>query len=438
VVFGSEVPVDVVHAAANEAVVLWASEDGWTAFGVIAREWRRRCRFQVVGITGSSGKTSTKDILAGLLRFGRLEVVASSANLNNELGVPLTLLGAVPDTDVVICEMGMRAPGEIAYLCSIAEPDFTILTNAGSAHLELLGSLEAIAAAKAEIIAGTKPDGAAVVPSAQAELVAMAERAPERVVTVGREPGANIRMGDVLRSGSHSRVSLPDLCAAGSVVLPPRGAHHALNLAMAAAVASEIEWRVIGWIDAGGEPSRRLRNFAGIGVENLLDALPELEISAGRGERDLLRDGTLVIDDAYNANPESMWAAIRDLADMQCERRVAVLGFMAELGPTSASLHRALGADAAGTGSVDQLIVVGLQPEAREIVTGWRMASGGPVTEYDSVEEALAARDEWLRPGDAVLVKASNSVGLGRIARALVEQGGASSTVPTTAQGDAE
>src|SRR5690606_27590023 len=152
--------------------------DGRTALGRVARAWRRRSPWQVVGITGSSGKTSTKDLLAALPERSDMRVAASHANWNNEIGVPRTLLGAGPDVDVVICEMGMRGLGQIEYLCSIADPDVGIVTTAGTAHLELLGSVEAIMQAKAELLAHTWSGGVGIFPGSQPGLVEAAGRVP--------------------------------------------------------------------------------------------------------------------------------------------------------------------------------------------------------------------------------------------------------------------
>ncbi|MEO6866675.1 MAG: UDP-N-acetylmuramoyl-tripeptide--D-alanyl-D-alanine ligase, partial [Gaiellales bacterium] len=178
--------LELLGEASELGPVLVASDcDGRTALGRLARAWRRRGSWQVVGVTGSSGKTSTKDLLAALLERSGLRTCASHANWNNEIGVPLTLLAAGDDVDVVICEMGMRGLGQIEYLCAIADPDIGIVTTAGSAHLELLGSTEAIMQAKAELLTHTWSGGVGIFPGAQPELVEAAGRVPDRLLPFG-------------------------------------------------------------------------------------------------------------------------------------------------------------------------------------------------------------------------------------------------------------
>ena len=451
--FGDDADDHVVSEATAEArvPVIVADCDGWTALGELGHAWRRRCEFTVVGITGSTGKTSTKDLLATLLAPLR-RTHASPANHNNELGVPLTLLAAGPKIEVVICEMGMRGRGQIAYLCEVAAPDVGVLTNVGSAHLELLGSLEAIAAAKAEIIAGTKLGGTAVVPAVQQRmLLDLAARsgsgsnadgagvdADDNVGDPGGDGGAGARLpahvrtfaspGDgadlradpaLPRDGTtERRADVEVLCAertaagiAGTLrrgssevafALPVHGLHNARNLATAVAAA----WSVLGDDEVA-----------------LLDLSPhQLALGAGRGQRTALASGGVVIDDAYNANPESVAAALGELAAVSVPgQRTALLGYMAELGPGEIGMHVTAGEQLAQL-DIDQLVAITDRPAVSALVLRWEELSGRRATTYASVEAAVASLDAWSSPRDAILVKASNSVGLGRCAQALVER----------------
>ncbi|MBC7643810.1 MAG: UDP-N-acetylmuramoyl-tripeptide--D-alanyl-D-alanine ligase [Thermoleophilia bacterium] len=429
--FGSDADEYLLNEVMADAIVpvLVADTDGWTALGELANAWRRRCDFTVVGITGSTGKTSTKDLLATLLAPVR-RTHASPANHNNELGVPLTLLAADPDINVVICEMGMRGRRQIEYLCEVAEPDVGVLTNVGSAHLELLGSLEAIAAAKAEVIAGTRPSGTAVVPASQPGLLALAERVPQRVLTFDVADGAGDGAAgeqqpevviNVLPSSAGSNTALADVHVvrversargiAGSVrigaterafSLPIHGLHNARNLAAAVAVA----WAILG----------------DVGVSKLDLEPAALALSAGRGQRTSLDDGGIVIDDAYNANPESVQVALTELSAVETAgQRVAVLGYMAELGPGEIGMHITTGEHVAAL-QVDQLVAVTTHPAVTALVLRWEELTGQRAITFESVDAAVASLSDWATARDAILVKASNSVGLGRCAAALVER----------------
>lgn len=401
-------------AAASHGPVLVASDcDGVTALGRLARAWRRRASWKVVGITGSSGKTSTKDLLVALLRRSGLRASASHANWNNEIGVPLTLLAAGDDVDAVVCEMGMRGSGQIAWLCDIADPDVGIVTTAGSAHLELLGSLEAIVAAKAEVLAGTWSGGVGIFPAVQPELVEAAARVPDRLLPFGvgpEETDAAVLVTSVERAEGGLRGTIDLMGTARDFSAPVHGLHHARNLAAAAAALVTL-----------------------VGSAELLEA-DALELgheqpvlTAGRGDRHPLPDGGVVIADAYNANPESMRAALDELAATGGRRRVAVLGRMAELGPGSTRFHLELGMRAALHADIDELVVVGVDEDAAAIAEGWQHERRASARRYDDPDVALAALGEWHAAGDVVLVKASNSTGLGRLASGIVERVGGGS-----------
>ncbi|HUR85817.1 MAG TPA: UDP-N-acetylmuramoyl-tripeptide--D-alanyl-D-alanine ligase [Solirubrobacteraceae bacterium] len=341
-----------------------ATEDPLAALQALARSWRRALGAAVVGITGSTGKTSTKDLLAAMLAQDR-RVVATTQNLNTEIGLPLTILGAPAGTEALVLEMAMRGTGQIAELAAIAEPDIGVIVNIGPVHLELLGSLEAIAAAKAELLADLRPGAVAVLPAGEPLLDAHL-RDDLRVVTFG--PG-----GDV-----------SDL---GDLQLPFASAHMRSNALAALAAARAL----------GTQPHGPL----------------EVTLSAMRGQRIELPGPVVVIDDCYNANPMSMRAALDDLAATAPGRRVAVLGDMLELGPDERRFHAEIGAYAIECG-VDLLVTVG--PLAATI--GEEFGGG----ELHGVGDAAAAAElvrELLRPGDTVLVKGSRGVGLEVVARGL-------------------
>ena len=357
--------------ADGDGVVL-AAADPLAALQALARVWRRALGAAVIGITGSVGKTSTKDLTRALIAPHR-RVHASRENFNTEIGLPLELLRAPADAEVVILEMGMRGPGQIAELAAIAEPDVGVITALGPVHLELLGSMAAIAAAKAELLAGVR---VAVIPACEALLDGLLPAGPQ-VVTFGEG-------GDVG----------PDVLDA--LELPFTSAHMRRNALAAVAAARAV----------GVEPSGRV----------------ELELSAMRGQRVVRGDGVVVVDDCYNANPLSMRAALDDLAAADVPaggRRVAVLGDMLELGPQEAELHREIGAHAAAAG-VDVLVTVG--PLAREMGPAFAAAVGAHDPAVIAVADAAAAADaarDLVRPGDVVLVKASRGVRLEAVTRAL-------------------
>ena len=356
------------HALAARRVrpgVVLATDDPLAGLQALARSWRRALGAQVIGITGSTGKTSTKDMLAAMLaQDGARRVVASEQNLNTEIGLPLQILRAPAGTDTLVLEMAMRGSGQIAELVAIAEPDVGIIVNVGPVHLELLGSLQAIAAAKAELLVGLRPGATAVVPFDEPLLDAHLRR-DLRIVTFGEG-------GDVA-----------DL---GELALPFDSAHMRRNALAALAAARAV----------GAEPRGRL----------------EVTLSALRGQRTELPGPVTVIDDCYNANPMSMRAALDDLVASASGRRVAVLGDMLELGPEEGRFHEELG-EYAAAGGVDLLVAVG--PLAARIGERFR-------GELHAVEDAAAAAallPELVAPGDTVLVKGSRGVGLEVVAEGL-------------------
>jgi UDP-N-acetylmuramoyl-tripeptide--D-alanyl-D-alanine ligase len=350
------------------------------ALGAIAAEVRRRSTARVVAITGSTGKTSTKDILAAILGT-RYRTIASHANYNNEIGLPLTLCRIDRDTEAVVCELGMRGAGQIAYLTGIAAPDVGVITSVGPVHLELMGTVEAVAAAKAEILE-LGPGAAAVVPHAEPLLAPHLARREGRVVTFGEAEGADVRLVEI--GGGRAEIAHRGRTLIVPVSFDQR--HNGVNLAAAVAACDALAVEIDDALLAGAAVA---------------------EISRWRGERLPLPGGGVLIADCYNANPVSMLAALRDLvAAADGRRTVAVLGDMAELGETAAEYHAEVAREAAELG-IDELIAVG--PLSR--------AYGG--TWYATLDEAVLAVPAALRPGDAVLVKASRAIGLEAVVEAV-------------------
>ncbi len=363
--------------------VLLAAEDPLAALQSLARAWRRTLGCPLIAITGSTGKTSTKDILAALLAPHR-RTFTSRGNFNTEIGLPLELLSAPADTEALVLEMGMRGPGQISELARIAEPDVGVIVNVGPAHLELLGSLEAIAAAKAELIADLPAGATAVIPAGES-LLDVHRRADVTTVTFG--PGGDVTLAG--QDGAH--VALDADGERIELELDFQQAHLRGNLLAAVAAARAI----------GVRPEGRVT----------------VTFSGRRGERLRLRSGVTVIDDCYNANPMSARAALDDLAASAGDgRRIAVLGDMLELGPGERTYHAEIGAHAAEVG-VDLLVAVGPLSAATA-------ASFGGATEIVADAEAAAALvPGLLQPGDTVLVKASRGIGLEAVTQALVASG---------------
>jgi UDP-N-acetylmuramoyl-tripeptide--D-alanyl-D-alanine ligase len=353
----------------NGGAVLTAPEP-LAAMGLLAREWRRALGAQVIAVTGSVGKTSTKELIAAAVAPSRT-VVASRANFNTDIGMPPEILGADPGTDVLVLEAAMRGFGEIARLREICEPDVAVITNIGPVHLEQVGSLEGVARAKAELLPGV---ATAVVPA--------------------DEPRLDPYLGDlnVTRFGVGGDVWLDGetIVAFGErldLELPFRARHQRTNALAAVAAALAV----------GVRPSGRL------------------DVPAGhlRGERVALPVGATIINDCYNASPLSMRAALDELSTEPAEgRRIAVLGDMLELGEHEVQLHRDVGA-AAGEAGVDVLVTVGPRAAAMTDVFD------GDAYAVADAAEAAALTGELIEPGDVVLVKGSRGVGLEVVAEAL-------------------
>ncbi|WP_245700416.1 UDP-N-acetylmuramoyl-tripeptide--D-alanyl-D-alanine ligase [Geodermatophilus siccatus] len=363
-------------------------------------------RLTTVGITGSSGKTSTKDLLGQVLATAG-PTVSPPGSYNNDIGLPLTVLDADEHTRFLVLEMGSRGRGHIARLCRVARPDVGVVLNVGSAHLGEFGSADGIAVAKGELVEALPPEGTAVLNADDPRVVGMAPRTRARVVTTGRSPDADVRAEDVvLDEAGRAGFTLVTGGVRAAVRLQVVGAHQVANALSAAGAALA----------------------AGMTPEDVAAAL-SAAVPRSRWRMEVTRrdDGVTVVNDAYNANPESMRAALAALAGLPARRRVAVLGAMAELGPGAAEEHERLGRDAVAAG-VDLVVAVG--PDAVGIADGAlavgaredRDAEQGAVR----VPDRAAARElltEVLVPGDVVLVKASRSYGLEVLAADLLDTG---------------
>jgi len=357
----------------------------------------------IIGVTGSSGKTSTKDLIAAVLApLG--EVVAPPGSFNNELGHPWTVLRATPDTDFLVLEMSARRPGNIAELAAIAPPSIAVVLNVGTAHLGEFGTRDAIAATKAELPQAVPPSGVVILNVDDAAVAAMADMTAARIVRVSCESSAADVWADRVGLDELARPSFtlhaPDLEM--PVTLSVHGEHQVANALCAAAVALEC-----------GATGRQV-------AAALAAAGPA---SAHRMEVTTRPDGVTVINDAYNANPDSVRAGLRALAWMSRSpgrRSWAVLGEMAELGDDAISEHDRVGRLAVRL-DVSRLVVVGTGRSMRAMHHGAVMEGswGGEATMVDDADAALALLRAELEPGDVVLVKASNSAGLGALAQAL-------------------
>jgi UDP-N-acetylmuramoyl-tripeptide--D-alanyl-D-alanine ligase len=368
-------------ASRERAGVVLAAEDPLRALQALATAWRRELSATVIGVTGSTGKTSTKDLLRAILASQR-RTVASRSNFNTEIGLPLEILSAPLGTEMLVLEMAMRGRGQIAELAEVAEPDIGVIVSVGPVHLELLGTVEAVAAAKAELIARLPAGATAVIP-ARERLLDRHRRDDLDTVTFGA--GGEV----TLRSADGELVSIDHRGELIELEVPFTQAHMRTNLLAAVAAARA----------AGVTPSGRV----------------ELLLSPGRGQRLVLPGGLTVIDDCYNANPMSMSAALNDLAataQPDGARTVAILGDMLELGPEELRYHAEIGRHAGDVG-IDVLITVG--PLAQEMVADFPR-------DVHAVQDAAAAAalaPALLESGDVVLIKASRGVGLEVVCQAL-------------------
>ena len=344
---------------------------------------RRRLDARVVGVTGSVGKTSAKDLMAAACGAGR-RTTANERSFNNEQGLPVTILNAPDDTEVLILEMGMRGFGHISQLCEIARPDIGVVTVVGHAHTELVGGIDGVAQAKGELVEALPSAGTAVLNADDERVAAMRSRTRADVVTFGA--AGDVRVSDVeldALARAHFRLDTP--WGSGTAQLAVPGAHMVTNAAAAIAVAGVV----------------------GVDLGAALDALATASVSGMRMEVTTAPSGATIVNDAYNANPTSMHAALDALAAMDAGRRVAVLGLMGEIDDPEPA-HREITRRAAELGL--ELVVVGTDLYGVE-------ADDDPVGSLESVG-----------PGDVILVKASRAAGLERVVAGLLRAGGSRSS----------
>ena len=359
----------------------WRVDDTLAAYQQLALLHRRQLGLPLVAVTGSAGKTTTRELIRAVLApLGAIQ--ASDGNNNNDIGVPLTVLGAGSDHAALVIEMGMRGPGEIARLSRCTEPDVAVITNIGTAHIGRLGSREAIATAKCEITAALHPQGVVVIPAGDPLLEqALAAVWQGRVLRVRLEDDPDIT-ADLIGAVRNDRLLLDE----ASIPLPLDGRHNARNLLLALAVGSHL------------------------GVDPASAAQLQVNIPGGRNRR-LQQGGLTLLDETYNASPEAVLAALDLLAD-QPGRRFAVLGTMLELGDRSIELHQQVAARAAAL-KLDGVVLVDGGDEGQAMAN---VASGLDRLALVATPEAAAAPlGQWLKAGDVVLLKASRGVALERL-----------------------
>lgn len=378
----------------EEGVEIATHPDPLRALGDLAAWHRSRLKMRVIGITGSCGKTSTKDILTQLLSACGT-TVSSPNSYNNSVGVPLTLFDADESTDFAVVEIGTSGPGEIEALCRIARPEIGIVTNVGPSHLSGLGSIEGVAEEKSCLPASIPAEGAQILNADCRFHSFLAGRTAAPITTIGVDSEADLRATDLLfhSGGTSFRVDGREISS------PLLGTHNVHNLLSALAVVRAL----------------------GFSIEAVLPAIERLEDSRRRMERHQLGNVT-VFDDTYNANPSSASAAVRVLAGLGgYERRVLVLGDMLELGELAAVLHHPVGMEAARAG-LEMVIAVG---ELAKAAAAGALEGGLPgeaVIHLERAEEAAERVPDLIRPGDAVLVKASRALRLERVVDALLER----------------
>ena len=359
----------------------WRVDDTLAAYQQLALLHRRQLGLPLVAVTGSAGKTTTRELIRAVLApLGAIQ--ASDGNNNNDIGVPLTVLGAGFDHAALVIEMGMRGPGEIARLSRCAEPDVAVITNIGTAHIGRLGSREAIATAKCEITAALHPQGVVVIPAGDPLLEqALAAVWQGRVLRVRLEDDPDIT-ADLIGAVRNDRLLLDQ----ASIPLPLDGRHNARNLLLALAVGSHL------------------------GVDPASAAQLQVNIPGGRNRR-LQQGGLTLLDETYNASPEAVLAALELLAD-QPGRRFAVLGTMLELGDRSVALHQQVAARAAAL-KLDGLVLVDGGEEGQAMA---EVAAGlDCLSRVGPPEQAAVPLGQWLQAGDVVLLKASRGVALERL-----------------------
>lgn len=359
-------------------------EDTLAAYQAIARWWRDQFTIPVIAVTGSVGKTTTKELIAAVLAT-QGKVLKTQANYNNEIGVPKTLLQLRQDHDYAVIEMGMRGSGEIALLTQIARPDIAVITNVGTAHIERLGSEQAIASAKCELLAEMPSTSIAILNHDNTRLVRTAKQVWQgKTVTFGLDGG------DIQGNLLDSQIQVAETV----FPLPLPGRHNALNYLAALAVAQVLQ---VNWTP-------------------LTQGLT-LELPKGRAQRYNLPDDIVILDETYNAGLESMTAALHLLAQTPGRRHIAVLGTMKELGDRSVELHHRVGT-AVQQLHLHHLLILAEAAEAEAMAAG---AKPVPAEKFSSHAELLERLKGLIRPGDRLLFKASRAVALDQVVDPIVD-----------------
>ena len=387
-----------VGESGGDRMAVIAAPDTLAALQDMARAQRRRFAGKVVGITGSNGKTTVKEMAAAVLAQ-RYATFRSPGNLNNHIGVPLAWLSLPPDIEVCVCEMGMNHLGEIRQLCSIAQPHIGVVTNVALAHVGHLGSLDEVQQAKGELIDALDADGIAVVNADDPRTRAIGARAPGRVIAFGRGPEAEVRgrvIADLGFDGLQCELEIGGAAWPCQVTLP--GQHNLANALAAAAVGVGLQ----------------------VPPAQIVAGLQSYRGMYGRMTIRRLRDDIVVIDDSYNANPDSMRAALQVLRQAaHGGRRIAVLGDMLELGDAAPALHRDIGSLAWQCG-VDELIVLG--ECAASIAEGARVAgmASSRIHQVATHQEAVNALECLVAPRDVLLVKGSRGMTMERVVEGVL------------------
>ena len=392
---GDQMDQPLLDRLADRGTVCVTVADTTRALGDLARFNRRRGTLTVLAVTGSNGKTSTRTLMEHVVSR-QLTTLATSGNLNNHIGLPLTLFRRAPDHQAAVLELGMNHPGEILYLGGICEPDLGVITNVGPAHLEALGTLENVARAKAELLQTLRPGGTAILNADDPLVAALGKGLSHTVVYFGTSESAQVRAEGIELAGTGTAFTLITPSGSCPVTLATPARVMVAN-ALAAAAAGEI---------------------LGIGLDAIKAGLEAFVPQSGRmGVRHLGRDIGL-LDDTYNANPASMKAAIETLARMGGQRRtIAVLGDMLELGDGSAALHRQIG-QAVAEQDIDRLYVTGRF--ARDVADGAR--DGGIIDQRIVCDSKSAITEQLiatLEPGDLVLVKGSRGMAMETVVAAV-------------------
>jgi len=358
------------------------------AYQRLGQWWRQQFQIPIIAITGSVGKTTTKELIAAALGTAG-SVLKTEANYNNEIGVPKTLLGLTPHHDYAVIEMGMRGPGEIAELAQIASPTIGVITNVGTAHIGRLGSREAIAQAKCELLANMPADSLAILNADNPLLMATAKTVWQGpLVTYGLDTG------DL----QGTLVDAQTLGVEGTEFpLPLPGAHNALNYLAALAIARHLH----------------------LDLAPLQQGIP-LQLPTGRARKLTLPNDVVILDETYNAGLESMQAALHLLAQTPGQRRIAVLGPMKELGDYAPELHRQVGTLVQQL-NFDQLLILDQGPEGAALAAG---VDSIPTRQFAQHQPLIDYLDQRIRPGDRLLFKASHSVGLDRVVDHLTQTRG--------------